>query len=1110
MKKLLALLLCTLMLLSLLPISVFAVDHEETDLWQQITELEDQASSFRRAYDTEARAKVYGELSDNVVELVEASKNFVPGSIVRHGDFFYWDEKDGTACGYSPRLRAAIREGADPNADPEAFSGIETVSYADRGGFPNSVDVAAFQPYIGIDSSFSAQYENECKSIAQALGGTGITYKTTNATIDNIAYAIENSAVVIFDSHGDTDYASGYDYTSQANTSYICLQTGAGFTAADQAYVTGPYGQYRHAYYGGGYGNMQYYMCDGTAISNHMTGTSPNGLLWMAICLGMATDGMQAALRAKGVEVAYGYSQSVTFAGDYAWEAKFWQKMKAGEYVKDAIAYMKQQVGCPDPYTSMYPAYPIVVSSEDNYPGHGNVDANQTVYSTWTLFTQFTVTAVSNNTEWGTTAIQGNKIIATPKTGYYTDGYEILEGDAIVEQNGNVFTVTPESDCTIQINFAPRDPAVVHFSVPEGVSCEEINAYVGDEVALPEPEGEPSVESRSFRFIGWVTAPMAEDSLDVPEFLSAGTKIKLTETESTYYALYTYFVAVEGLDEDQFLRVDEAPHSWTGEYVITYQGAYALGATKDYIGSNANNRLGVKKSVVDLASIGCVYEGNILDGVTDAITYVIEPAENGTYSIRMKTVNHYLAMGADSDSLTTYTSCGTNKSRWNISYGANGPVLTNAQFTNRNLQYDASGKIFSCFTTAKQPLTLFAKADGDNWYTTDPKEKALCEEHSFGDWIVEEEPTCTEAGSQYRICSVCGFKETQAIEAFGHDYEDVITEPTCTEQGYTTHTCIICGNVVEDTYMDALGHDYVAVLTEPTCTEQGYTTHTCTRCGDSYIDSYVEATGHTYGAPVFTWNEALTEANAVFTCACGDEQVLEAEITEEIITEALPHIAGEKKLIASVTFENVEYTDEKTVEIEALPCPCEMFVDMPEYGTIEHTAIDWAFTHEPQITEGMDATHFGYGQTVTRAQAMRFLWNAADQPDPASEENPFEDVKLGKWYTTPVLWAYNAALRITNGMDDTHFGINVGCTRAHIITFLWNAFGKPMTSIENPYTDVTKPDGSSRFYTDAAIWAYEAGIEKGENGHFNPDTNCTRESIVVYLYRFFTGQGLLN
>jgi hypothetical protein len=249
----------------------------------------------------------------------------------------------------------------------------------------------------------------------------------------------------------------------------------------------------------------------------------------------------------------------------------------------------------------------------------------------------------------------------------------------------------------------------------------------------------------------------------------------------------------------------------------------------------------------------------------------------------------------------------------------------------------------------------------------------------------------------------------------------------------------------------------------------------------------------------------------------GEDGTVYSEITEVVngipFVDFTPLQTSEGRLYTSfftMPAANVTITASFLEPVPQHDCPCAQFEDMPEYGTIEHTAIDWAFTHEPQITEGMDATHFGYGQTVTRAQAMRFLWNAAGQPDPASEENPFEDVKPGKWYTTPVLWAYNSALRITNGMDDTHFGINVGCTRAHIITFLWNAFGKPMTSIENPYTDVTKPDGSSRFYTDAAIWAYETGIEKGENGHFNPDTNCTRESIVVYLYRFFTGQGLLN
>ena len=188
-----------------------------------------------------------------------------------------------------------------------------------------------------------------------------------------------------------------------------------------------------------------------------------------------------------------------------------------GHNVAESAAYMKQKYNNMDTYVSPY-AYPIFVSSEDVYPGHGNVDAVQAVYSTWTLYTQYEVTAVPNNPDWGTVKVAGTKITATPKTGYYVDDYEILSGQATVIREGNVFTVTPETDCTIQINFAPRDPAVVHFSVPEGVSCADINAYVGDEITLPTPTGEPDVEGRSFRFLGWVEAPMTEDSLDEPVF----------------------------------------------------------------------------------------------------------------------------------------------------------------------------------------------------------------------------------------------------------------------------------------------------------------------------------------------------------------------------------------------------------------------------------------------------------------------------------------------------------------------------------------------------------------------------------------------------------------
>ena len=1061
MKRFLAFLLTLIMILSLLPTAFAAApEKKNADVWEQITVLEDQTTATRGTVSLESRAAAYSSIVDQIIDIVEDSENYVPGSIIRHGDFFYWDEVDGTACGYSPRLRAQIREGANPNADPEAYSAIDVVSYDDKGGSPSSINVAAFQPYIGIDGSFTNQYEVRCNSIAQALGGTGTTYKTTNATIDNIASAIASSAVVIFDSHGDTDYAgSGGDYTSRANTSYLCLQSGAGITAEDQQTVTGPYGDYKHAYYAGGYGSMQYYCVDGTAISNHMTGTSPNGLLWMAICLGMATDGMHAPLRAKGVEVAYGYSQSVTFSGDYAWEGKFWPKMIQGAYVKDAIAYMKQTVGCPDPYTGSYPAYPIVVSSEDVYPGHGNVDATQNVYSTWTLFTQYEINAVSNNTEWGTVQVSGTKITATPVYGYYVDGYDILSGQATVTREGNVFNVTPETDCTIQINFAPRDPAVVQFSVPNGVSCDPINVYVGDDITLPTPEGEPAIETRTFRFLGWSTTPIQEDTLVIPEYLEAGTEVKVESAETTYYALYTYFVAVEGLRDDQFVRVDEAPaNTWNGEYVITCDGAYALGASSSYMNSSSNNNLGTSKSVVDVNDAGLSYEDNILSGVTDEITYVISAAEDGNYTVKMKNENRYLALAADKDSLHAYTSSNSDKSRWTISYGANGSVLTNAQYANRSLQYDDAAIVFNGFAVAKKGLTLFKKAEGDNWYTTAPKEKVECEEHSFGEWEIELEPTCTESGTKHRYCTVCGFKEVDTVDALGHEFGEwtLTTEPTCTEAGEETRGCIRC-DAVETRPVEALGHDYVAgEPVVPSCTEQGYTTYTCSRCGDSYDGDLVEALGHTWDDGVVTTAPTLTEEGVrTYTCTvCGATK-----------TEAVPMLVN--------PFEDVSESD------------------------YFFNPVLWAISQDPQVTSGVDATHFAPDNECTREQIVTFLWAANGKPEPETTESPFSDVSADAWYFKAVMWAVEN--KITSGMDEGVFGVGVSCTRAQAMTFLWAANGKPEPeTTESPFDDVKTGD----WFCKAILWAAENEITAGVgNGLFGVNNTCTRAQIVTFLYK---------
>ena len=272
MKRILALLLVIVLSIGLVPSTANAqggrIDDtpfekrypQAIEIWNEIEQVENEQIEVQGASYTDAAEAAYA--------IVEASDLTMPGSIFRNGEAFYWRTVDGAACGYNPGFRERVRKtatGMDAEIEEEE---PETVV---RGSVTQGKDVAVFQPYYGLDSSFTTQYPEEGASVAEALGGNVTVYKTANASVGNIAKALETCAVVIFDSHGDTDYSNGDDYVSRANTSYICLQSGTGLTDEDQASVTGPYGSYYHAYYGGSYGRMKYYMVDGTAIANHMT-----------------------------------------------------------------------------------------------------------------------------------------------------------------------------------------------------------------------------------------------------------------------------------------------------------------------------------------------------------------------------------------------------------------------------------------------------------------------------------------------------------------------------------------------------------------------------------------------------------------------------------------------------------------------------------------------------------------------------------------------------------------------------------------------------------------------------------------------------------------------
>ena len=160
------------------------------------------------------------------------------------------------------------------------------------------------------------------------------------------------------------------------------------------------------------------------------------------------------------------------------------------------------------------------------------------------------------------------------------------------------------------------------------------------------------------------------------------------------------------------------------------------------------------------------------------------------------------------------------------------------------------------------------------------------------------------------------------------------------------------------------------------------------------------------------------------------------------------------------------------------------FTDVKESDYF-YDAVLWAYFAKPQVTNGMDTTHFGPKSTVTRGQAVTFLWRAVGCPEPETAVNPFVDVPESEYYYKPILWAVEKG--ITKGTDDTHFTPNQTCSTAHIITFLYRTLGI----------------GADGWYEVAEAWAQGAGLLKGLDIKVAPGVDCPRCDVVLFLYRQF-------
>ena len=483
-------------------------------------------------------------------------------------DGFYFTV-DGMYCAYNYRLRNELNTDCAPVKEGVVLSkgSGKTENLKDA----ESADVFLIAPYYGHDSSFTDQYKREAQSVADATGGDYLLIQSTAATGPAIAENFPNKGVVFFDSHG----------TQDGTSSYLCLTTSSGITQED--YNNG------WAVYAGSAAFI-----DGRYIEHHTPAPLSNCLVWMAICEGMARQGegtTGAALLRAGAGVVYGYSQSVTFAGDYVYEETFWNLMKDFENpatVAEAFAQMVEEHGICDPYGN---AYPIVMSDVDAFPA--NADSAQTVNSTWKLWgsfplvdlTGFSLDITSADIKMAQTVNVNMSLVPENANNFVTTWTSADESVAIVEPYAGsrcraVITGMgrgeTEITCSVSVNGSIIGTETVSVSVtPDETLAEAVNVEGGslefgtsaEYSFVPVAEGDRLIAKTNNAGMGNTTAVllttirMAEgDTLSFDYFYSSETDYdyyyfkvndveyqKYADTNMTGFSSYTFTAPEAGL-----------------------------------------------------------------------------------------------------------------------------------------------------------------------------------------------------------------------------------------------------------------------------------------------------------------------------------------------------------------------------------------------------------------------------------------------------------------------------------------------------------------------------------------------------------------------------------
>lgn len=252
----------------------------------------------------------------------------------------------------------------------------------------------------------------------------------------------------------------------------------------------------------------------------------------------------------------------------------------------------------------------------------------------------YTITAASNNTDYGTVSLSGEVITGSPQSGcrYATPAYTVSPANsATVVQDGNEFTVTPSANTTVTINFELIPTYTLSSAVsPENAGMVTLGASSGLlEGATVSAE---AAANAGYKFTGWSISGTGAT-------LSSPTDNPTTVTIGTANATVTA----------------------TFEEVTTYAITYSVNGVPNTVNVEKNTAVDLSAPSSALIPVGYVFKGWRIATLDPTDT---DPNDYVTSATSTADIKYYAVMAAESLSNSTYTlNYDTDVSSLSLGYG---------------------------------------------------------------------------------------------------------------------------------------------------------------------------------------------------------------------------------------------------------------------------------------------------------------------------------------------------------------------------------------------------------------------------------------------------------